>query len=165
MYRNRSVVEYVTKRCALKNNMINAGCSDHPHVEEKINMRFILNGLKEDPEWAPFRSAYKMFKKIKELEDIDELEDWMPMMSVNAGPRKRKKKRGVGYSLLIGVVGAGTVGKKNRRTSNNNDRHHRQGNQHANRNRWRKHVRTKLESTETGGMGRTTKSARSTVHV
>lgn len=36
-------------------------------------MLYILNGLKEDPNWAPFISAFKMFKKVKEPEGIDEL--------------------------------------------------------------------------------------------
>lgn len=40
-------------------------------------MRFILNGLKDDPDWEPFWSAYTMFKKVKEPANIDEMEDWM----------------------------------------------------------------------------------------
>lgn len=78
MERNRSVVEYVTKHPALRKDMINAGCSEIIRdVDEKVKMRFILNGLKDDPDCAAFCSAYKIFKKVKEPDEIDELEDWM----------------------------------------------------------------------------------------
>lgn len=78
MYRTWSVVEYLTKHRAWLKDMINAWCEKIiRNDDEKITMRFILDGLKEDAEWAPFWSAYKMFKKIREPEDIDELEDWM----------------------------------------------------------------------------------------
>lgn len=52
--------------------MTNASYSEiNWDVNEKITMRYILNGLKEDRDWAPFRSALKMFNKVKEPEDID----------------------------------------------------------------------------------------------
>lgn len=58
--------------------MINAGCSEIlSDVYEKITIRYILNSLKDDPDWAPLRSAFKMLKKLKVPEDLDELEDWM----------------------------------------------------------------------------------------
>lgn len=53
-------------------------------------MRYILNGLKEDPELAPFRSAYKIFKKVKEPEETHELEDWM--LDEERGRRVKKEQ-------------------------------------------------------------------------
>lgn len=77
MYRNSSVVEYVTKHRALRKDMRNSGCSEIIRDVNEIILRFILNGLEDDPDWALFRSACKMFKKVKEPLDIYELEDWM----------------------------------------------------------------------------------------
>lgn len=78
VYLNHSVIEYIAEHRTLRNDMINAGCAKLIRdVDEKVIIMFMLNVLKDDPDWEPFRSEYNMFKKVKDLEDIDELEDWM----------------------------------------------------------------------------------------
>lgn len=57
-------MKYVTKHRTLRKDMINAGWEEIVNdAKEKITMLFILNGLKGNPDWASFRSAYKMFRK------------------------------------------------------------------------------------------------------
>lgn len=78
MYKSRSVLECVTKHRALQKDKINAGCSEIIcDYDRKITMRYIRNGLKDEPDWAPFRSAFKMSNKVKYPKYIEELEDWM----------------------------------------------------------------------------------------
>lgn len=58
--------------------MLNANCKEMIlDNDKKVTMRHILNWPREDPDWAPFGSAYEMFKKVKQQESTDELEEWM----------------------------------------------------------------------------------------
>lgn len=78
MRRNRSAVEYVNKHRILRQDIINAGCKEIlTDADEQVTVRYIINGLRDDPDWAPFRSSYKMVRKTKEPQTIDELEEDM----------------------------------------------------------------------------------------
>lgn len=69
---------YVTKHHIVRRDILHAQCNEIiQDTNQKVTMQHILNGLRDDPEWYPFISAYKMFKNIKGPESIDELEEWM----------------------------------------------------------------------------------------
>lgn len=148
MRRNRSVIAYVTKHRRLRKDMMNEGCTEILNdVYEKVTMSNILNGLKNDPDWAPFRSTYKMFRKIKEQEGINALED---LMMEDERERRVKQEQADTARWAFLQNRAGRNSDKNRskgkRDVSDSDDRSNAGNRWGSRNRYRQQTGTTTEA-------------------
>lgn len=52
--RNQKIVQYITKHRILRNDMVDANCMDVVHgTKEEMTVQYIIQGLRNIPEWAP----------------------------------------------------------------------------------------------------------------